>query len=421
MKYSFGILFLSILFASILLSGCGQEAKTILEDLSAATPTTFVAIDESTDIGRSYVKLTEQNETSDASQTSDDTEESATQLEEGISDDAIDEEALEKRVYREGDLISFDPIGVDPDGDVITYTFSRPLDEKGQWQTDVGDVGTYQITITASDGKTEVEKRVILLILSANRAPTIDGLEDMTVAEGDLIVLKPKIFDYNGDEVFLEYSKPFDQNGEWQTDYDDSGTYLIKVSVSDSETTVEKQVTIIVADTNRAPILDDISHISAFAGERITLEPAATDPDGDTVTFSFSSPFSSEGLWQTTDDDVGTYTATVTASDGMDTSEKLVSIILNHKNQAPVVTMDAVRAEETDRITLKPTIVDPEGDAFTVVYSEPFDTSGIWVTDYDDSGQYSVTITATDDEGAVGTLTVSVTVYDKNRAPVFKI
>ncbi|MEK6921383.1 MAG: hypothetical protein AABX82_05850 [Nanoarchaeota archaeon] len=406
MKNSFVILLISIFSISILLSGCGQETKTILEDLSAATPTTFIAIDESTEIGRSYVKLTQQNETSDISQTSEDTK---------------DEETMEKRVYREGDLVSFDPIGVDPDGDVITYTFSRPLDEKGKWQTDIGDVGTYQITITASDGKSDVEKRVILLILSANRAPSIDGLEDMTVVEGNLVVLKPKIFDYNGDEVVLEYSKPFDQDGEWQTDYDDSGTYLIKVSVSDNETTVEKQITIVVTDTNRAPVLGDISHISVFAGDLITLEPTAADPDGDLVTFSFSGSFSSDGSWQTTEADVGTYTTTVTASDGTLDTEKLVSIILNHKNQAPIVIMDSVRAEETDRIVLKPTIVDPEGDAFTVTYSEPFDSSGVWVTDYDDSGQYTVTITATDDDGAVGTLTVSVTVYDKNRAPVFKI
>jgi hypothetical protein len=402
MKNSFVILFLFIFSISILLSGCGQKTKTILEDLSAATPTTFVALDESTEIGRSYVKLTEKNRTSVVSENS-------------------DEEALEKRVYREGDLIFFDPVGLDPDGDIIIYTFSRPLNEKGEWQTTIGDVGTYQVTITASDGKSEVEKRVILLVLSANRAPTIEDLEDMTVAEGDLVVLKPKIFDYNGDEVVLEYSKPFDQDGQWQTDYDDSGTYLIKVTASDTETTVEKQITIIVTDTNRKPVLDDIAHVSAFAGDLITLAPTATDPDGDAVTFSFSSPFSSTGSWQTTETDAGTYTATVTASDGKDTAEKFVSIILNHKNQAPIITMDAVRAEETDRIVLKPTIVDLEGDAFTVVYSDPFDSSGVWVTDYDDAGTSTVTITATDDEGAVGTLTVSVTVYDKNRAPVFKI
>ena len=70
MKNSFVILLISIFSISILLSGCGQETKTILEDLSAATPTTFIAIDESTEIGRSYVKLTQQNETSDISQTS---------------------------------------------------------------------------------------------------------------------------------------------------------------------------------------------------------------------------------------------------------------------------------------------------------------------------------------------------------------
>lgn len=408
----YGVFMLSILF----LTNCSQNLVTVAENLSRAaaiSPETSVSASGTTDAsnsGSSFVKIVDE----DIEEDEEDTENQDALFEE-------QEEDLDKRIYREGDLVAFDPVGVDPDGDLITYQYSRPLDEKGRWQTTIGDAGTYLVTITASDGKTEVEKKIILLILSANRAPTIEGLNDITVPEGTLITLNPNIFDYNSDEVTITYSKPVDQNGNWQTEYDDSGTYLVKVSASDSQTITEKQITIIVTDANRAPVIEEISHVSTFAGERITLEPKATDPDGDPVTFSFSTPFGSDGTWQTTEDDIGTYAITVTANDGKATTEKLVTVILNHKNKAPVISLDEVRAEETDRIVLKPTIIDPEGDEFTATYSALFDAEGVWVTDYDDAGEYTVAITAIDEKGATSSLDVKVVIYDKNRAPVFKI
>lgn len=386
---------------------CSEKTTVAVQDLERATPLVAAAVAENADSTSSItiVSDTEQEE-----------------LPSDLLEDAENNEELEKRTYREGDVVSFDPIGVDPDGDVITYAFSKPLNKNGEWQTEVGDAGTYQITITASDGKTEIEKKVILLILSANRAPTIEGLEDITIREGDFVELHPKIFDYNGDELIVTYSKPFNENGEWQTGYEDSGTYLVQVVVSDGETTVEKQITVVVQNTNRVPVVDDIEHVSVLAGDYIALSPTATDPDADAVTFLYSSPFNADGTWQTSETDVGTYAVTVTATDGKDSTEKVVSVIVNHRNQAPVISIDSeIRAEETDRIVLKPTIVDPEGDPYSVAYSNPFDADGVWVTDYDDAGTYSVTITATDSQGESSSTAVAIVIYDRNRAPVFKI
>src|SRR3989338_8263388 len=353
---------LALLFTLVFLSSCSERTVTVIEDLSLSAPTTFVPLDESTDLGSSYVKMNNITEDTEATEQNTETPEEASETE--IADDVTAEEqnALDKRVYREGDLIAFDPIGLDPDGDVITYSYSRPLDEKGEWQTGIGDEGTYLVTITASDGKTEVEKKVVILVLSANRAPTIDGLEDMTAREEDLVVLKPKIFDYNGDEVSVLYSKPFNENGEWQTDYDDSGVYVAKITVNDGTTTVEEQITLTVEDENRVPVLASLDSITALAGDLVTITPTATDADGDTVTFSFESPVSSDGTWQTTDADEGTYALTVTATDGKESVSSTVSVILEHKNKAPSISLDDVRVEEMEKIVLSPTVSDPEGD-----------------------------------------------------------
>src|SRR3989339_345926 len=53
----------------------------------------------------------------------------------------------------EGEPIRLKPIGRDPDNDPIIYTFTKPFDPNGRWQTKLGDEGTYTIQITASDGE----------------------------------------------------------------------------------------------------------------------------------------------------------------------------------------------------------------------------------------------------------------------------
>ncbi|MBI5073157.1 hypothetical protein HZA99_05030, partial [Candidatus Woesearchaeota archaeon] len=402
------LLFLLVLSILLFTSACGSKFTTLIEDLSVASPTTFVPTSDPSQVGNSYVKVSGQiNETNVSVETS------PRQQEMSSGNEISEESGLEKKVYREGDIIAFDPIGVDPDGDIITYTYSRPLNSSGQWQTEIGDAGTYQITITASDGKTEVQKKVILLILSSNRAPSIDNLEDLTVAEGDIIALHPKVFDYNGDTVEIQYSKPFNNEGQWQTTYDDAGTYLAKVTVSDSVTSVEKQITIIVTNTDRAPVLDDIASITAVTGDTVQITPHAVDQDHDEIAYAFSDPFDAAGKWQTAEADVGTYTATVTATDGALFDKKTVAVVINHKNQAPVISVSTVRGQETEKIILAPTIVDPEGDSYTVTYNAPFAADGTWQTGYTDAGNYDVTITATDSNGAVSTATVRVEVLDK--------
>ncbi len=395
-------LLLSVLLVSMLLSSCSQQLDTAIQDLSRATPIVAVTREEG---ASSYVKV--KGEPVDSSEE---------------TTEKYNEIGLDKRVYKEGDIIEFDPVGIDPDGDIITYSYSLPLDKNGKWQTTVGDEGTYIVTITASDGKTSVEKKVLLLILSVNRAPTIDNLKDITANEGDLIMLEPRIFDYNSDDVTVLFSKPFNVNGEWQTDYESAGTYLVKVSASDSETTTEKQIMVVVKETNRAPLLYPIEHVSVLAGETIKFDAKATDSDNDPVTITYSAPFNSDGVWTPTEADLGTYAITVKASDGKNTTEKLVTVIVNHRNMAPVILIEEeIRAEETDRLTLKPSIIDPEGNDFTVTYSEPFDQNRTWVTDYDSAGTYDVTITATDKEGASASATVKIVIYDRNRPPEFTL
>ncbi len=158
--------------------------------------------------------------------------------------------------YTENDFVDLGSrISVsDPDGDEVIINFSAPLDENGQWQTERGDAGTYPIIITASDGKTTVTRKVILDIEPLNYPPEISNVSDMTVKEGDTIVLSPVVTDRDNDTVRVTYSG-WMNTPVYHTNYEDAGVHNVTIRASDGIDTVSKQITITVKDVNRPPVL----------------------------------------------------------------------------------------------------------------------------------------------------------------------
>ncbi len=71
---------------------------------------------------------------------------------------------------------------------------------------------------------------------------------------------------------------------------------------------------------NEKPHLNTISNITAIEGELIDLnssgEVLAIDEDNNTLNFTYSSPFNSSGLWQTTINDSGNYSILIEVNDG---------------------------------------------------------------------------------------------------------
>lgn len=65
---------------------------------------------------------------------------------------------------KEGELVKISLVSKDPDGDILNYAFSEPLNELGEWQTQIGDAGSYTAKITASDGKAETAKEILIIV-----------------------------------------------------------------------------------------------------------------------------------------------------------------------------------------------------------------------------------------------------------------
>ncbi|MEA3514755.1 MAG: hypothetical protein U9R34_04725 [Nanoarchaeota archaeon] len=330
---------------------------------------------------------------------------------EDIEDTQEDNSGIHQKVVKEGDLVDFSNLkATDSDGDALSYTYSSPLDSSGKWQTEEGDVGEYLITITASDGKTEVSQKVMIVVETLNRKPVV-AVKDITVEEGETIKIVPQIIDEDGDSVTLEYSG-WMESDTYTTTSDDAGVYTVTLKVSDGKLTVSKDIVITVTNKNRAPVLADVPDVEVVEGEKVVLDYKATDPDDDSITFRFTDPVDDIGEWQTEEGDAGEYLVTVTASDDKlkDTQGVLITVV--SANAAPTLSIEDVLVNVGDTVTLVPDVDDADGDDVTVTYSG-------WMTTNtklaEEAGEYDVVVTASD-----GIKDVSVTiVVEVNTPPTF--
>ena len=120
-------------------------------------------------------------------------------------------------------------------------------------------------------------------------------------------------------------------SSSYTTGYQDAGTHTVTVTVSDGNLTDSQDVTVTVNNVNQAPVLAAISPIVVNEGVTITLNPTATDSDGDTLTFNYSGWMTSSA-YTTTDQDAGVHTVTVTVSDGELTDSQDVTITVLNTN-----------------------------------------------------------------------------------------
>ena len=163
--------------------------------------------------------------------------------------------------------------------------------------------------------------------------------------------------------------------------------------------------------------------------ELVSLVPTANDPDADLLAYTFTSPLNENGEWQTTYGNAGEYTVAITASDGELTTSKDVLVIVNKKEEAPVI--DDVAPEETALETDENTAIDFSVKASDLnkdelTYSWKLDgaevsaeTSYKYAVTYDDAGSHTVKLDIFD--GALTTTKIwAVTANNINREPVLE-
>ena len=164
--------------------------------------------------------------------------------------------------------------------------------------------------------------------------------------------------------------------------------------IEDSEVIEE----VIIPELDEPIVDDNLQIITVKENELVNLKVKVTDPDKDKVNYSFSKPLDQAGKWKTSYGDAGEYIITITATDGVLTTEKKVKIVVERVNVAPIISgIKDLYADEGKTVNFEPEVNDPNSDAVTVVVSEPL-KSGTFATDHTSASECKIKVTASDGE-----------------------
>ena len=209
-----------------------------------------------------------------------------------------------------GQAYTFVPVGDDADGNALTYSITN----RPSWLTftaatgrvsgtptaaNVGSTGV--ITITVDDGQATDSLQFTIDVQNvappANRAPTIRGTPATSITAGTAYSFQPVGADPDGNT--LTYS--IQNQPSWSSFNASTGrlsgtpgtanvgtSARITITVTDGTLSASlPSFTIQVnAPANRAPTITGTPATSVTAGTGYNFQPSATDPDGNTLTFS---------------------------------------------------------------------------------------------------------------------------------------
>jgi hypothetical protein len=211
-----------------------------------------------------------------------------------------------------GQVYTFAPVGDDANDDTLTYT----MQNKPSWMTftpstgrvtgtptsaDIGSTGPMLIVV--SDGQASDQLQFTVNVQAApptppaNRAPTITGTPATSVTAGNMYSFNPVGSDPDGNT--LTYS--IQNKPSWATFSASTGRLSGRPTTANVGTSARITITVsdatlsaslpsftiqVMAPANRAPTISGTPLLSINVLAAYTFQPSASDPDGDTLTFS---------------------------------------------------------------------------------------------------------------------------------------
>ena len=237
---------------------------------------------------------------------------------------------------KENEWVRLQIKATDPDNDRLIYTYSKPINQMGEWKTNYGDAGEYMITVKATDGKLVAQKNIKLVIERVNVPPIIQPLKEMTIKEGQTVAVSPVVTDPNKDKVTVTISDPL-KSGTFKTDHTSAGDYEITVAATDGELEAKQTFKLTIQDVNMLPVISGVQDLIIKEGETITIRPQVSDVDNEPVTVTISDPVGNDGVWQTKYTEHGRYPITITANDGKTEVKKVISLVVEDVNMPPEI------------------------------------------------------------------------------------
>lgn len=317
-----------------------------------------------------------------------------------------------------------------------TFTFS--------WTPTYEQAGTYPMTIKVEDPfQATDEKSFSIQVDNVNRFPIFTQIAPQSVNENNELTFTVSATDPDRQKVVLSGSNlPVGATFEsetgvfaWKPTFEQAGTYLVTFTATDEENAATNlEVSIIVVNVNRKPVLAEIGELKGKENENLSITISGSDPDNQEVLYSITNLPSGATIdaktgvfgWTPTFDQAGNYSLNVKVSDpeGM-SDEKVLTISVENVNRAPVFGANpAISGQEGTAIDYKVSANDPDGQPIAYSVSGAPDGLAIsnsgsisWTPSEGQTGSYTISITITDPEGEVATISLTIVIVAKPQQP----
>jgi hypothetical protein len=292
-----------------------------------------------------------------------------------------------------GQSVTFNVQALDPDpGDVLTLeaveipegaTFNA-TSEPPAFSWTPSTEGSYEATFAVTDVSGASDRRTVYITVGTQNLPPVLGeIGDLTISEGDTLSLSISVSDPENDPVTM-FVNPVPANATFDSDnntfsfqpsYAQAGTYYLKFVASDGELTDEKPVTIQVLDVPLPPVISVSKAWSVQEGDTLEFTVDVRDAAGEKVEVISSTlpdgaslePASGKFFWAPDFEQAGTYSITFIASDGTQTAQQDIVIVVSDKNRPPLIFEIADQeVVEGEIISFEITTTDPDGDQVTI-------------------------------------------------------
>ncbi len=298
-----------------------------------------------------------------------------------------------------GSAYAFQPAASDPDGHALVFSIqNRPAWAAFSTATgrlsgtpSAAHAGTYgNILIRVSDGQLShtLPAFSITVGASVNRAPTISGSPSSAAAAGLAYAFQPSASDPDGNALtFSIANRP-----SWAAFNSSTGRLSgtpgsslggvtfggITISVSDGAASASlAPFSITIGSGNRPPVISGAPATSAAVGLAYAFQPTASDPDGNTLTYSIAN----RPTWATFNASTGRLSGTpgssvagttysgiaISVSDGTASAALApFAITIARSNRPPVISgTPATSVTASQAYSFQPTASDPDGNTLT--------------------------------------------------------
>ena len=203
---------------------------------------------------------------------------------------------------KQDSLYTYDADAADPDNDSITYLLLsfpagmsiNPLTGLVTWTPTNQQTGHIDVTLGARDRDGTTMQAFTILVENVNDAPSITSVPITSTEQGTLYEYLAEAVDPDKEELVFSLAEApsgmlLDASSGyivWMPENEHAGNNSVTVVVSDRNLTARQSFVIFVENVNDAPNITSPPRLSASVKSLYAYDVNATDPDGDTISYS---------------------------------------------------------------------------------------------------------------------------------------